>query len=154
MIVVSDTSCITNLLTIGLADLLPRLFGQVVIPSAVAAELRVWHSEVPSFLIVKSPSDKEKYLMLRMSLGAGEAEAICLALEMRPDLLLMDERRGRRIAANENISTVGLLGVLVRAKKSGLITQVSPIIERLEFEAGFRVSPHLKKQVLQNANES
>ena len=58
MIVVSDTSCISNLLTVGEASLLPHLFGEVLIPPAVERELRRFHSDLPEFLKCRTPKDQ------------------------------------------------------------------------------------------------
>ncbi len=65
MIVVSDTSCVSNLLTIGKADLLEKLFGEVIIPPAVERELRRFHSAIPAFLRTVVPTRND--LLARLS---------------------------------------------------------------------------------------
>jgi uncharacterized protein len=83
MIVVSDTSCISNLLTIGKADLLEKLFGEVIIPPAVEKELRRYHSAIPVFLKVVAPARIDLVARLSRELDSGEAEAISLACELK-----------------------------------------------------------------------
>ena len=117
MIVVSDTSCISNLLTIGHAELLTRLFGEVIIPPAVDKELRRFHSVIPNFLKVVTPTQSSLLVRLSRELDTGEAEAICLASELRADRLLIDEKVGRRVAQREGLAVIGIVGVLVTAKQ-------------------------------------
>ena len=109
MIVVSDTSCISNLLTVGHAELLTRLFGEVIIPPAVERELRRFHTKLPRFLKLTTPHDAERLSRLAGEVDAGEAEAICLACELKADRLLIDEKRGRDIALREGLAIVGVV---------------------------------------------
>jgi predicted nucleic acid-binding protein len=83
----------------------------------------------------------------------GEAEAIVLALEFKPDLLLLDERKGRQVASNLGIKFTGILGILIEAKNKKLINAIKPIMDDLIKQVGFRVSSKLYQRVLQIANE-
>ena len=87
------------------------------------------------------------------NLDIGEAEAIALALELKADELLIDERLGRREAVRLGLSITGVLGVLLIAKNRGLIAKVQPIIDALILQANFRISRQLYEEVLQTANE-
>ncbi len=89
---------------------------------------------------------------LRADLGAGEAEAIALALERRADLLLMDERRGRAAAARLGINVIGAVGVVVEAKHRGLIPLVAPVLDRLR-EGSFHLGLRLYQRALDAAGE-
>jgi hypothetical protein len=153
MIVVSDTSAITSLLQIGRIDLLTRLYGEVVIPTAVERELRHDHPVLPDCLRVERVADRAQVERLVRAVDLGEAEAIALMIEGRGDLLLMDERRGRLIAQNEGVPVIGLLGALTEAKQRGVIASLAEIVERLQRVAGFRVSPELKRRLLAEAGE-
>lgn len=103
MIVVSDTSPLNYLVLIGQVEVLPKLFGRVVIPSAVSTEMqrtrtpdavRGWIANPPVWLDILTPLKLDDTIQS----GTGEVEAISLALELRSELLLMDDRAARRAA--------------------------------------------------------
>jgi predicted nucleic acid-binding protein len=154
MIVVSDTSCVSNLLTIGKADLLAKLFGEVIIPPAVDCELRRFHSTIPAFLKVVGPTRGELLARLSRELDAGEAEAICVACELKADRLLIDEKAGRNVALREGLAIIGIVGALLAAKQKGLLPSLAELLARLEIEAGFRLSQSVKAAALKAAGES
>lgn len=139
MIVVSDTSPVLNLSRIGRLGLLPSLYDQVLIPLAVVEELTSSKRDLRSpvdfasapWLIVASAKDRKQVRELRKELDPGEAEAIVLALEHRADLLLVDERRGRRRAVAAGLRVTGLLGVIVESKRAGLIDLGKPVVDEL-----------------------
>ena len=98
MIVVSDTSAITSLIQINRAELLGQLYDRVIIPAAVEKELRREHSQLPDFLEIVHVANAKVSERFSGRLDSGESEAIALMLEGHGNLLLMDERKGRRIA--------------------------------------------------------
>jgi hypothetical protein len=153
MIVVSDTTAITSLLQVGQADLLAKLYQEVLIPPAVHQELLLAHSVLPTFLQVKAVHGSADVRRLQTELDLGEAEAIALAKEQRADLLLIDEAEGRRVALREGVSVIGLLGVLVQAKRLALINSVRELTGQLEQVAGFRVTDEVKEIIFRNAGE-
>ncbi len=164
MIIVSDTSPITNLAAIGQLDLLRQLYGSVIIPEAVYNEMVGVNKIVPGAVEVQTLSWIQTQAIVNSlqvteiqenneSIHLGEAEAIILSLEMKADLLLMDERRGRIVATNYGISVTGLLGLLLQAKNQGLIPVIKPLIDQLITQADFRVSPQLYTVILQASNE-
>jgi uncharacterized protein len=153
MIIVSDTSAITSLLQIGRLDILSMLYEEVVTPIEVATELQRFHPKLPNSIRIVPVTDLMQLEKLKIEFDPGEAAAITLMLEGKGDLLLMDEKRGRRVAARERLAVVGVIGVLLEAKQSGLITSLSAIFADLERIAGFRISPRLKQRVLTAAGE-
>lgn len=161
MIVVSDTSPILNLGRIGRLDLLPALFTDVVVPMAVYAELTAFRDDLPrdldlaaiEWMKVAVPTDWGRVERLSEGLDPGEAEAIALALEHGADLLLIDERRGRRVATESGIRVSGLLGIIVRAKREGLIDLARPLLDDLIGTARFWIGPTLYARVLAELDE-
>ena len=115
MIVVSDTSPINYLLAIGQIEILPKLFGNIVIPASVMAELKSddapkvnlrWLEKLPTGFEVRSA----KQLDSALNLDASEREAICLAEERHAAAVLIDERKGRAIARQRGLTVVGTIG--------------------------------------------
>ena len=90
---------------------------------------------------------------LRLELDAGEAEAIALAVESNANLILLDERLGRRAAHRLGLTVVGTLGVLIAAKDRGLLAAVRPVLDALRADAGFWITDELYNAVLKAANE-
>ncbi len=153
MIVVSDTTAISNLLKISQADLLCQLFGRICIPPAVCAELLAYHAEIPDWLEVLTVNDLAKVEQYCWSVHRGEAEALALALQMQPDWLLIDDSDGRKLAKAEGAPVIGLMGVLLLAKQAALIPSVRPIMDALMSKAGFFLANSVRTAVLSAAGE-
>jgi predicted nucleic acid-binding protein len=153
MIVVSDTSAITSLLQIGRGALLSQIYGEVIIPQAVQRELQVIHQSLPAFIRVQSITHQDDDERLVAVVDEGEAEAIVLAKEIQADELLIDEADGRRVALEEGLSIVGLLGVLLEAKKHGYISSVRQVTSELENTATFHVGDAIKEIIFRAAGE-
>ena len=129
MIVVSDTSPLTALLAVGAERLLTQLFTEVVIPCAVRDELLRSHSALPPWLRVEVVQNLTQARQYAQIVDSGEAEAIELALELRADRLLIDERKGRRLASQEGIPVVGLLGIVLLARRRELIPSARTLLD-------------------------
>ena len=154
MLVVSDTTAIISLLKIGKIDILSMLFSEVVIARAVHEELLRYHPSIPAFLEVRSVKDAGLLSTFLGDLDAGEAESIALAVELGAQALLIDERRGRRIAERHGLRCLGLAGVTLMAKQRGLIPSVGDLLDDLERNARFYLSPDLKRELIRKAGES
>lgn len=158
MIVVSDASPIIALESVGQLSLLRDLYERVLIPASVYREITIADKSgaaliaAESWLEERPVSDGKAVTALMATLDPGEAEAIVLALEEEAELLLMDERRGRRIATEMGCQVLGLLGVLVEAKNRGLVPEVKPILMSLS-QGSFRISEALVEHVLREVGE-
>ncbi|MEQ8536598.1 MAG: DUF3368 domain-containing protein [Coleofasciculus sp. D1-CHI-01] len=161
MIVVSDTSAVSNLAIVNHLWLLEAIYQRVIIPDIVARELAAASNPIiPAILQVGwiqtqslTHSQLANQLQQERGLDAGEANAIALALELQADDLLIDERLGRQEALRLGLSIIGILGILLVAKQRSLIPQVQPVMDALINEAGFRVSPQLYQRILALAQE-
>jgi hypothetical protein len=101
-----------------------------------------------------APQNLQKIQNLKINLDEGESQAIALALEINCDLILMDERIGTNIARQEGLQTVGLVGVLIKAKQQKIIESVGDILFDLRREAGFWLNPNLEKKILEEIGEA
>lgn len=162
MKVVSNSSPLINLAGIGKLALLRDLYDQLIIPEAVWQEVVVNGSGQPGSEEVESAAwiqrqavtNSELVLVLRQDLDAGEAEAIALSLEIKADLLLMDERIGRETANYLGLHYMGILGSLIEAQSKGLISTLKPYLDSLRDISGFHVKRALYERVLNDAGEN
>jgi predicted nucleic acid-binding protein len=106
------------------------------------------------FLIQQTPADGRCVAELGQSLGAGEAAAIALALEVGAEAILIDERRARKTAERFGLKPIGVLAVLANAKALGLIHAVAPLVEDLRSRVSFRVHPDVLARVLRSTGEA
>jgi predicted nucleic acid-binding protein len=164
MPVVSNTSPILNLAIVGQLSLLRGQFDEVWIPPAAIEELRV-KEDLPGcqavreameagWLQVKEVADRALVQALRRDLERGEAEAIALAVQMKAAPVLLDEREGRKAAKSLGLKVTGVLGVLLRARREGTLPSLRKAMEKLQEDAGFRISPDLFAQLLKAGGES
>lgn len=153
MIAVADASPICYLVLIGEVEVLPKLFRKVLVPRAVTDELlakgapaavRSWASTPPTWVQVReTPAGPTPGLG---RLQPGERAAILLAESMNADLVLLDEKAARLVAAERGLRVTGVLGVLAEAATLGLV-DLPAAVDRLT-QTSFRCSPALLKSVL------
>jgi len=161
MIVVSNTSPITNLAAVGQLHLLQQLYNNIIIPSAVYQELTRLGDTIPGAMEVQTENWIQTQNITNLTLATylqnqlheGESEAIVLAIALNADWLLIDEELGRKVAAEYGLKFTGILGVLIEAKYKGLIAAVKPILDDLITIAEFWVSDRLYDRVLQAVGE-
>jgi uncharacterized protein len=153
MIVVSDTSPITALLAVGMEDLLKKLFDEVIIPEAVRDELMREHAVLPVWLRVEPVQQQDEALRFAQLVDRGGAEAIELAKELHADRLLIDERKGRRLAELEGVPVIELVGVVLLARRKQMISSARGLLLRLEQEAGMYLAEDIRKQALRSVGE-
>jgi len=161
LIVISDTSAITNLAAISQLILLKQLYGTVIIPEAVYKELTKApisaggvEAQTCDWIQIRQVSDRTMVDEFLQNLDIGESEAIALAIELNADLVLLDERAAREVAESRKIQLTGVLGVLLAAKKRGLIPALRPLIKVLKTQKDFWLSEALCNRVLRSTEEA
>ncbi len=158
VLVVSNSSVIIALVRICRLDLLEKLFGKVIVPEAVWKEATVegkpGYEKIvrAGFLHVERARNMGLVALLEEFIDTGEAEAIVLALELKADLLLVDDRDARNLAKKLGLQLMGTLGVIALAKYRGLIPKAKPIINQL-IESGFWISRRVLEEFLKELNE-
>ncbi|MBN1139203.1 MAG: DUF3368 domain-containing protein [Anaerolineae bacterium] len=162
MIVVCNTSPLTNLAAIRQFDLLRRLYGRVHIAQGVWEELNAGGTCWPGCAEVAQASwiercavqNQDLVTALRRDLDLGEAETIALALQLGADLTLLDEKEGRHAAERHGLRVVGVVGILLEAKANRFIPAVHPLLAALRQEAGFYLDAALYQHTLSLAGET
>lgn len=145
-IIIADASCLIVLQNIRELSLLQKLFGEVLITAEVKKEFGL---DLPEWIKIKAVQNETQKNSLSLILDKGEASSIALCLETDDSLLIIDEKKGRRIAQELKIKITGTLGIILRAKEKGLIDSIENLLEKLD-KAEFRISPNLKLEILKN----
>jgi predicted nucleic acid-binding protein len=163
MLVLSDTSVLSNLAVIGRLEIIRNQFDVVMIPEAVAEEISRLRDAAASHAIgsaltqgwlqVIQLGEEELSFAQTLKLDLGEAHAIAVAKYRGADLPCIDEQRGRFKALELKIPFKGLLGLLLEEKNAGRLASVSPCLDGLQFKAKFFMAPDLVKHVLMKAGE-
>jgi len=160
MIVIADTSPINYLILIEKIDVLPKLYGRILVPPSVCDELRSgmaprdvqqWIAHPPIWLEAQAPSQSPDAALLQARLGAGERDAILLAQELGADELIIDELRGRQEASRRHLNFIGTLGVLRTAADQGLL-DFKQAITRLR-STNFHIAQELFDRLMQEEKE-
>ena len=161
MIVISNSSALINLVIIERLDLLREKFGEIIVPQAVWQEVVIEGAGKPgakeveraNWIRVKEVTNKPLVQLLEQKLDDGESEAIALALEVGADLVLLDERDARDTAESLGLDILGVIGILIWAKKKGLILSLQDELDQLRNVAKFRFNDELYRRVLAEVGE-
>ena len=157
--VISDTSPVQYLFQAGLLDLLNKLYQRIMVPEAVADEIKVGLASGVSlpeltsipWIDIRIPQ-QQSLLPIAPDLGPGERESLALAVELPGSLVLLDDALARRHARLLKVRFTGTLGVLLKAKSSGHLAAIAPVIERFD-ALGFRLDAGTRAAVLTLAQE-
>jgi uncharacterized protein len=161
VIIVSNTTPLSELAKIDRLDLLHSLFTTILIPPTVYAELTTGNHPAAIMIsatpwIVTQPvkqAERIAQLLQTPGLDQGECAAIALAEELKADRLLIDERAGRKLAQTLGLPIIGTMGILLLAKEAGLLAVIAPLLDDL-IDHGTWISPAFYQQVLQMAGEA
>jgi uncharacterized protein len=158
VIVVADSSPLIAFAILDKLSILSRIFDELWVPPAVYAESTVagkpFKDELQAFCNgkIKPVIDTLAVKVLSTQIDLGEAEAIVLAMENGIQNILIDDYRARRTAQASGLFTIGTVGVLVKAKKNGMIASVHNCMEQLS-KQGIWISSEIRREALRLANE-
>ncbi len=156
--VVSNTTPILSFMKLNRLYILKEIYKEIIIPEAVYLELEKGRSKYyinisdESWIKIVKVKNKSLIKQLEKDLDKGESESITLSIEISTDLLLIDEKLGRKIAEEKGIKISGTIGVLLKAKKRGIVKEVKPFIYEL-IEKGNYYKDSFIKLVLEYAGE-
>ncbi len=159
MTVVCNSSPLIAFQSIDGLHILKQLFGTILIPEAVYAEVFskqkacVSRDVVPNFITVKTVSDRNLVKTLEMQLDRGESEAVVLAIETGVNSVLIDDKPARQVADRLGLKVVGVVGILILAKQKRIIPEVRPLITEMMEKINFRIDKSLLNKVLNIVNE-
>lgn len=159
-LVIADASPPIALAEIGQLELLRLLFGAIVIPPAVHAEITsepahagLQAAIAEGWITVQAPRNAALVRLLRQDLDPGEGEAIALAQEDAPTWIILDDLAARHKAEALGLPVIGTLGVLLKAKDLGHLQAIKPLLDHFQ-QSGFRLSDELYARVLEQAGEA
>ena len=142
MAVIVDTSCLIILSKIGKIDCLKRLFGEILIPLSVLNE---FGETIPDFIeVYREPIDMNILQRSQTSLDKGESEVIALAIEKNAEGVVIDEKKGRKVAKRMDLKVIGTLGLLALANAKGIIEDMEKVIKEVKDHGFFISDKHLR----------
>ncbi|MCR4425040.1 MAG: DUF3368 domain-containing protein [Firmicutes bacterium] len=161
---VADSSALIGLAAIGRLSLLKDFHQRILVPPAVWREVVVEGGNKPGvgevqkavsqgWIEIISPKNEDLVRLLKADLDEGEAEAIALAIEIKAEIVFIDEAEARRTAEVYGLRKAGVVGVLLRAKVEGKVGSLRSELSKLR-KAGFRLCEEVSQRVLQEAGES
>jgi len=145
--IISDSTCLIGLERIHALDVLPALFDPIVIPQKVHQEFGI----VLPWLHVETVSNAALVASLKLMIDDGEAEAIALAYEKQWRVIL-DDAHARKVARGLGLTMIGTVGVLIQAKRQGLIPILKSLLDQLAAN-NFYISDELQEEALSIAEE-
>lgn len=146
---VFDAGPLISFYQVDRLELLSHLFVRKFVPPAVVHEVEPSLGELPDWIEIQG---HQTMLAFPQSLGAGERAAISLAIDLSAAYIVMDDRRARSAAKAYGLTPVGSLGLLINAKRNGLIHEVRPLMDAM-ISHGFYTSEGLYRRILAIAHE-
>lgn len=148
-LILPDTSCLIFLGKIDTIHLLQKLYHKTIITQEIADE---YIDPLPKWIEIQNPKEKRYQKILEQRIDKGEASLMVLALELQHCVVSIDDLRARKVAKDLDIRLTGTLGIILKAKKAGLITSTKEVIEKLK-RVNFRISEKIEKELLRLSNE-
>ena len=158
---ICNTSPLQYLHQINQIDLLPKIYGNIQIPQAVADEIAIGHqnnNDLPYledlyWLSIRPNEENVDLSQFPPSLGKGEIHVISSGFNMPDELLILDDKLARQFAIKSGLKVTGTVGILLSAKQLGMITSIKPSLDHL-IGLGFHVSPDIYHKGLKLAGET
>lgn len=159
--IISNATPLIAFARIDQLSLLHRIFGTLIIPTAVAREIAAYQSAGPGSIDLGSQdwiqtrslqSDQQVQLLLP-TLDRGEAEVIALALEVNAERVVIDELTGRKVAESLDLKVIGSVGILMRAKQLGYVENIHPYLQQMK-QVGIYFSDRFIRAVLRQVGEA
>ena len=147
--IISDATCLVILSKIGALFILSELYGSILTTAQVAAEVRF---PLPDWIEIRATSSNKMTDKLASRVDRGEASAIALALEIPNSTVILDDLKARKLAMELGLEMTGTVGVLLRAKQSGIVSAILPFIQAIR-KTNFRLSGQVENEVLLLAGE-
>ena len=147
-LVIPDTSCFILFTKIDFLNILQETFDDILTTDEVIKE----YGTSLSWVTVRNDYDKNTYQKLRKTFGPGESSCIALAQKEDDPLLIIDDKRAKRVAQEIGIECMGSIGVLIVAKRKGVITAIRPIIDEIA-KTDFRISERIIRIALELVDE-
>ncbi len=147
--IIADTSCFIVLANIDELSILHTVYGQIITTPEVADE---YGSFLPEWVEIVAVKDKTKQELFELQIDKGESSAIALAIELADSLLIVDDYKARKLAAQYKIQFTGTIGVIIKAKLNGIIPSIKPILLKIK-KTDFRISAEIEFQALLAAME-
>ena len=147
--IISNTSCLITLERIERMNILRDLYNEIIIPKKVEEE---FGGKLANWIRIYQTSDVKTLKVLKTIVDDGEAEVIILGTEIKDSLLILDDLKARGIAKGLEIKITGTLGVLLKAKRRGIIKSIKDVLDDLK-EAEFRMSENLQDKMIKLSKE-
>lgn len=158
--IIVNTTPLIALCHVGQLDLLKKIYGEILIPQAVYSELSekkdsICKKQVDNsldWIHVEKIENQMAKSMFKTQLHDGEVEVMILAKEKNADLVIIDDANAKKHAKYLKLPVTGTLGVLIKAKRQGYISELKPIIQEL-IDKNIYISKNLMKFCLEQVNE-
>jgi predicted nucleic acid-binding protein len=128
-LIISDTACLILFDKIGEFEILRKLFQTVTITSIIAEEFK---KQTPDWVIIKDPQNTDNVVNYSKIVDQGESSALALSIEIENSLLIFDDLKARKLAEELNLKYTGSIGILVLAKRRGLIEDIDELIAKIQ----------------------
>lgn len=159
VVIVADSGPLIGLACIGKLELVRGLGQRVLVPPAVLAEV-TGDLAAPGAAVIAAAAwieveapDVAAVRGYLVDLDEGEAEAVALAQRHASSLLLVDDKKARRVAKAAHQAIIGTVGLLAWAKREGRISEVKTSLLALQ-RVGIRLSEDLVAQILKDVGET